>query len=123
MTREEFKEYLESIDGLKSSYVEGVVIKSPDFFEFSEGWFQITKNLIDDLIKLGWDKRIGQAKEKFGTGRFYIGGATDPVWERIHKWEEETAYTCEVCGSQDESVSLRGHLWYTTRCNKCKKED
>jgi hypothetical protein len=122
MNKEEFDQYLKSIGGLKSAYKRDLIIDNSGFFEFGQGWYQITKNLIEDLIALGWDKIIAQAKEKFGTGRFYIGAANDEVWERIHKWEdEETASTCERCGSTD-NVELRGNLWVTTLCNNCSNK-
>lgn len=118
MTKEEFESYLKSIGGLKSGYNVDHIIDSPWFFEFNVGWYDITKQLIDDLIKLGWNKKLLQAKEKFGTGRFYIAAATDEVWRRIEVWEQQTAHTCELCGSQEE-VFLRGDTWYQTLCDNC----
>lgn len=67
MNREEFEYYLESIGGLISGYYpDKPPIKNSYFFEVNEGWYDIIKNLIEELIAAGWDKQICQAKEKFG---------------------------------------------------------
>ena len=56
MNREEFEEYLESIGGLVNGYrTSGDPIKSAVYFEINEGWYELLKNLIDELIAAGWD--------------------------------------------------------------------
>lgn len=120
MTRTEFDQYLESIGGLISAW-NGEVITSFGFLEFNSGWYQITKDLIDDLIKLGWDKRIAQAKEKFGGGRFYISSGSVEIYDRISKWENETFKTCEDCGSKEE-VNTQGPGWLRTLCKDCREK-
>lgn len=117
MTQKEFEEFLASVQ-LKSGHT-GEVILSADFFEFSDGWLAITKSLIEDLIALGWDKQLYQAKEKFGGGRFYIGGATKEIFERIMKWERDSIQICEVCGKEGK---LRGdRSWIQTLCDEHAK--
>ena len=73
MTEEEMNEYLESIGGLENGfYPDGDPIKDSGFFECGNGWYPLIKDLITDLIELGWDKQTCQVKEKFGALRFYI---------------------------------------------------
>ena len=66
-------DYLESIGGLENGmYSNKPKITSCDFFDVQVGWYPLIKNLIDELITLGWDKKVTQVKEKFGGLRFYI---------------------------------------------------
>jgi len=122
MNSKEFDNYLESIGGLVNAYKVDSIIKDRIYFDFSDGWLDITKDLIEDLIKLGWNKHIFQAKEKFGGGRFYIGSSSTEMDERIMKWEEQTYKTCEECGSTIEvETSASGHGWIRTVCSSCRK--
>lgn len=121
MTREEFTNFLKSIGGLKSCYKQNYVIDSAGSFSFGEGWYDITKKMIEDIIALGWDKNLCQAKEKFGGGRFYIGSATEEVWKRISEWEDETYKTCEQCGTK-ENVTTNDSGWMLTLCNTCRNK-
>jgi replicative DNA helicase Mcm len=67
MSKEEMNEYLESIGGLENGfYPDSPRIVDSYFFDVNIGWFPLIKDLIEDLIKLGWDKQVCQVKEKFG---------------------------------------------------------
>jgi hypothetical protein len=116
MTKEEMNSYLESIGGLENGfYRDKPPIVNCGFFDVDEGWFTIIKELIDDLIKLGWDKQICQVKEKFGGLRFYINEGSDEIHERIIKTEVQSYEVCEKCGQQGE---LRNDIgWYLTLCD------
>lgn len=81
-----------------------------------EGWAPLIDRLIGDLIALGWDKHIGQVKEKFGGLRFYIGSGTSEIFDRIDKAEAESQITCENCG---EPGHERGGGWIKTLCDNC----
>ena len=75
-----FEKYLESIGGLVNGiFLDREPITSRYSFSISDGWLEIVTNLIKKCIKLGWDKQICQCKEKYGTLRFYINGASDDV--------------------------------------------
>ena len=90
--------------------------KSPIFFSVGEGWYSIIKELIEDLIELGWDKKIYQVKEKFGGLRFYITNNSDEINDRILKAELLSYKTCEVTGKRGE---LRNDLdWVRTLCEE-----
>lgn len=116
MTKEEFEKYLTDIGGLVRTYREykGPITQS-GFFQFGEGWYEMTKNLIDELIAIGWNKRINQAKEKFGGLRFYIEDAPAGAHEIIVKYEKLSYTICEKCGK--EGVARKGG-WIKTLCDE-----
>ena len=80
------------------------------------GWNDIVHRLVDDLLKMGWDKSLMQIKEKYGGLRFYIGSSTDEVFDRIDAAEGESLRTCEVCGGPG-SCRERNY-WVSTRCDE-----
>lgn len=117
MTREEMNDYLESIGGLENGmYSNKPKITSCDFFDVQVGWYPLIKNLIDELITLGWDKKVTQVKEKFGGLRFYINGGSDEIYNKITEVEKLSHETCELCGKKGE---LRTKIrWFTTLCDE-----
>jgi hypothetical protein len=116
MTKEEFEQYLESIGGLENGYFnDRSPIKSAGFFEIGDGWYELVKNLIDELIADGWDKQVCQVKEKFGELRFYTNGGGENHYKIISKYENMSVKTCEVCGKPGEQ---RGGGWITTLCDE-----
>lgn len=121
MTKEEMNEFLESIGGLKNGhYPDRPTIKQATFFDVGSGWYFLIKELIEDLIKLGWDKQVCQVKEKFGGLRFYINGASNEAHKRISEAENLSYETCETCGEKGE---LRTNIgWHTTLCDKHYEE-
>jgi hypothetical protein len=115
MTNEELTEYLISIDGLINGFT-GNKITDSNFFEVSPGWNLLIKNLIQDLINLGWDKEVIQVKEKFGGLRFYINEGTSEIHQRIVKAEIESMKICEITGNPGK---LRTDItWYKTLCDE-----
>ena len=117
MTEQEMNDFLQSIGGLKLGYYsDREPITNAGFFECNEGWYQIIKDLIVDLIELGWDKQICQVKEKFGGLRFYITEGSDAVYARISKAENQSYEICEVTGKPGQ---LRTDLgWIETLCDE-----
>ena len=117
MTREEMNDYLESIGGLENGmYSNKPKITSCDFFDVQVGWYPLIKNLINELINLGWDKQVTQVKEKFGGLRFYINGGSDEMYNKITETEKLSHETCELCGKKGE---LRTKIrWFTTLCDE-----
>ncbi len=101
MTKEEFEAYLLDIGGLHRTYREDRgPITDAGFFELGEGWYGLIKNLIDELLQLGWDKRVQQVKEKFGGLRFYIENPPVGGHEAISRYEKLSYSTCEKCGKE-----------------------
>ena len=113
MNKEQMDEFLQSIGGLKNGmYNDQPPITDSDFFEVELGWFPLIKDLITDLIELGWNKEVCQVKEKFGGLRFYINDGSDEVFNRIHKAEKESLTICEITGKVGE---LRTNIpWFRT---------
>ena len=121
ITHKELTNYLESIGGLKcpkwrldDTGDNFVTVTDPYFFETGAGWYGLIKNLIVELLEVGWDKEVHQVKEKYGTLRFYTGGATDKMYEIIREYERASAVTCEVCG---EVGQIRPGGWVATLCD------
>jgi hypothetical protein len=117
MTEQEMNDFLQSIGGLKLGYYSNrEPITNAGFFECDSGWYQIIKDLIVDLIELGWNKEICQVKEKFGGLRFYINEGSDEIHARISKAEDLSYKTCEVTGKPGQLRTDIG--WYTTLCEE-----
>ena len=115
LTYKELDDYLVSIDGLIHGYTGNKILNS-DFFEVSQGWNQLIKDLISDLIKMGWNREVIQVKEKFGTLRFYINEGTDDIHRRIAKAEMESSTICEATGKPGK---LRNDIgWWRTLCDE-----
>jgi len=117
MTDKEMDKFLESIGGLENGYYsDRPPITSCWSFECGNGWFPLIKELIVDLIELGWDKQICQVKEKFGGLRFYINSGSDEIYDRISKAEDASYEICERTGKPGK---LRQDIgWWTTLCDE-----
>lgn len=101
--QKEMDRFLVEIGGLiNARFPERPAIVNSNFFEVGEGWLPLIKELIEDLIRLGWDRKVYQVKEKWGGLRFYIGSATNPIHERIERAEQDSYKTCEVTGEPGE---------------------
>ena len=121
MTKEEMDNYLISIGGLKNGFfLDREPITNSHYFEVDKGWYQLIKDLIDDLIKLGWNKEICQVKEKFGGLRFYINDGTTEIFKRITEAEQLSIKTCEVTGNPGELRTDIG--WYRTLSDEVYNE-
>lgn len=117
MSKEEMNDFLESIGGLKNGWKsDDEPIKSCGYFEIEEGWYPLIKELITDLIAMGWDKEVTQVKEKFGGLRFYVNNESDEMFKRIQKAVNDSCITCEVTGNPGK---LRTDLgWIRTLCDE-----
>ncbi len=114
MTGSEFDQFLEDIGGITHHYTDET-ITSHHYFEIRNGWYGIVRDLITDLIKLGWDRRICQVKEKFGGLEFYVDRVPEGVFDRINTARKLSHTTCEVCG---ETGELRTDIpWFQTLCD------
>ena len=117
MNKEQMDEFLQSIGGLKNGIsTDREPITDAYYFEVEEGWYPLIKDLITDLINLGWNKEITQVKEKWGTLRFYINEGTDDIHRRIANTENESYIICEATGQPGK---LRNDLpWWKTLCDE-----
>ena len=121
--------HLQEYENLILSEYEGKIFS--DFNNFNchqeltstgPGWWGIIDHLVEDLFKLGWNGRLAQVKEKFGTLRFYIGTGSDEIFERIHEAEVESSKTCEMCGDLG-STDSNTHGWIKTLCPDCSDKN
>lgn len=94
-------------------------VKTSAAFEYNSGWYPLTVDLIRDLLEMGWDGELHQAKEKFGGLRFYIGEGSSEIYQRITAAERLSHETCEDCGAP--GVARRGG-WIRTLCDKHAKD-
>lgn len=114
MTKQEFDLYLLDIGGLNRTYREykGPIVEAG---WVGEGWYGLLKNLIDELLQLGWDKRIISIKEKFGGLRFYVENVPVNGHDVIDKYEKLSYHVCEKCGN---TGVLRTGKWLKTLCDE-----
>jgi hypothetical protein len=96
-------------------------------FECGDGWFDILKQLMTDLITLTKcegmydDFQVTQVKEKYGTLRFYTSYGSSIVWAVISSAENRSGQTCEICGDYGR-IRSRGY-WYRTLCIDCAEKE
>jgi len=121
MTYQEMDKYLESIGGVFYSHkLELGPILDSKKFGVGEGWLVLLKDLMDELIALGWNRQIRQIKEKFGGLRFYIYSFSDEADDAIIKYEKMSYEICEECGEVGQTRKING--WLYTLCDNHAKE-
>lgn len=117
MTKKELDTFLVEIGGLENGYrTDMPSITDSYFFECGSGWYELIKNLIQDLLTLGWNKEVCQVKEKFGGLRFYVNEGSSEIYDRITKAEQDSYTICEVTGELGELRTDIG--WYRTLSEK-----
>lgn len=116
MTREEFNDYLVSIGGLVRTWntSKGPILDA-SFFQIKEGWYSLVRDLIDELITAGWNKKIYEVKEKVGGLRFYAIEVPEGRYSIIARYEAKSYEVCERCG---EAGRHRSEGWMATLCDK-----
>lgn len=88
-------------------------------FSCGEGWKDLLDRCFARMRKAGWNGKIHQVKEKFGTLRLYCeGGGKDVIAAIINEAVDESARTCEDCGALGHS---RPSGWIVTLCDPCWK--
>ena len=81
------------------------------------GWFGLVKELVEDLIRHGWDRRLFQVKEKFGALRFYISYEDKALVDKTIEARDRSETICQECGKP--GTMLEDHGWYSTLCTGC----
>ena len=116
MSDEDFEKFLEEIGGVENGYfTDRPPITERGAFGVDNGWLGIIKEMLEDIIKMGWDKQTADIKEKFGGLRFYINSASEEVYNRISEAEKLSYKVCEQCGEEGE---LRQDIgWWRTLCD------
>ena len=96
-------------------------------FRFCDrGWDRILREMFQELFTAGWDGRISQIKEKYGTLRVYLGfdeqyNGYDDLYAIIFKYEKLSETVCEVCGADGAKLRTMkdGRSWIKTNCDIC----
>ena len=86
--------------------------------DLPSGWFPLAEQLIQDLIRLGWDRRVLQIKEKYGTLRLYISQRELPLVDLTIDAREKSAAICQECGGA--GTLLEERHYYATLCDPCR---
>lgn len=94
----------------KLAYLNGIKL------QIGSGWYDLLMDLVKELDKLGWDRRVGCIKEKFGELRFYSDTEHQDL---IDAYTEKSKEVCEVCGKAGE---LRIAVWWVTLCDEHAEE-
>ncbi|NYT60285.1 hypothetical protein H0A65_15300 [Alcaligenaceae bacterium] len=100
-------------------------------FEHGDGWSDLIAALcanINEILESEPDAsmQVKQAKEKFGTLRFYyrLNGVNDDVGMRVRRTvalaEKASGCICERCGCL---ATLRAEAgWWSTLCTSCRTD-
>lgn len=116
-----------TIDEARTARMKPILDRIPDFWGKylpDAGWDDLLLNLDRALSTIDPDYVICQAKEKFGTLRFYPEHSPGfeyegVLWtELIGNAEHQSAYICERCGAKGKTRSL---AWIKTLCDTCFK--
>jgi len=90
------------------------------YAECQGGWRYILYALFDKIDRhvQGDDReyfQITQVKEKYSTLRVHCFGGDDEVYKWIDEAEEESGWTCEICGGPGQTIN---DGWLMTRCRR-----
>jgi hypothetical protein len=93
-----------------------------------QGWDDLLLDLDSRLAEIDPGYTILQAKEKFGTLRFYVSasdgaapGTTDKLRDLIVYFEDKSAHICESCGAGGAKARHTG--WIKTLCDDCAERE
>lgn len=88
------------------------------------GWDDLLLELDGRLAEIDPSYTVLQAKEKFGTLRYYVSasdgaapGSGDKLRELTMYFEDRSAHTCEQCGADGAKARHTG--WIKTLCDDC----
>ncbi|MES2486010.1 MAG: hypothetical protein V4581_08720 [Bacteroidota bacterium] len=85
------------------------------------GWYPLVIELVNELYKNGWDKKVSCIKEKYAGLRFHasvLDAGGDDITE---KYERKSERVCETCGEEGRIRSDSG--WDYVACHKHYMED
>lgn len=107
---------VKTLEGLLKKYDLNPSVSS----DCPDGWLPIADRLFARLVEAGWDRRLGQIKEKFGGLRVYLDSHDDRWSEAIREAEAESFKTCQTCGEPGRRRGVGG--WLMTSCEACWRE-
>lgn len=80
--------------------------------QISRTWYPLVLELIRELDKQGWDRRVSCIKEKYAALHFYTAHVYNEV---IDKYTQRSETICETCGAKGK---IRHHGWDYVACRK-----
>lgn len=91
------------------------------------GWNDLLLQMFERLFALGWDGKLSDCKEKFGTLRFHFSVDRSQhidslLWDTVQDYEQRSAAICEFCGNFPASPCHDRH-WIKTMCDECHVKD
>lgn len=81
-------------------------------------WLQFNTDKNSHIEAYAHQVEAVQIKEKFGTLRFYVNGASDVQHAAISFAESMSGHICEECGAPGKT---RGKEWIRTLCDEHNK--
>ena len=89
--------------------------------ELPIGWVKaFGEDLVREINAADPEVEIVQAKEKYGSLRFYYHPSSDAVDEIISKYEALSEHICFYCGKPDVPRTVAG--WIEPICRDCYKK-
>ncbi|NQZ47886.1 MAG: hypothetical protein HRT63_10250 [Erythrobacter sp.] len=90
-------------------------------FEYDDGWYQITHDMLSEIEAVDPEAQLMQAKEKWGRLRVYVDGNIE-AREIARNYEDISAEVCEICGSTEDVKPTTGGGWINYLCKECRDD-
>ena len=85
--------------------------------QISKGWYPLTLELIKELNKIGWNKKVTCIKQKWAKLEFYTAGPyNSQIDSLIEEYNEKSESVCETCGDKGQ-IRYIGE-WENVACRK-----
>lgn len=84
---------------------ERIATEFPDLFSeafdvwIPSGWYEITRQACDAIVRVDPTARAAQLKEKFGGIRLYMNTCAQTTHTVIEALEAQSFHTCQECGA------------------------
>jgi len=101
-------------DQLKKDFPK--LFEGPMYLEICDGWYNILRDLCEELARTPHPPRFTPIKEKFGVMRVYVDRYDDHIYAAINKADHKSATVCEMCGNAGE---IRNTSWVKVLCDVC----
>lgn len=109
----------------------GIMERIPDgwgrWIDCGKGWYPLIVELDARLAEIDPDYEVHQAKEKYGSLRYYTStkgteSFDGPFFDLIRGAERRSESICEICGS-DKGVLCQRGSWLKTLCPECATQN
>jgi hypothetical protein len=95
--------------------------KVPCGVSIGPGWLPAVDEALGKLVEAGWDKQLGQVKQKFAQLRIYLDGKHEEKFNAIIlEAEDRCDKLCEACGKERQKKGMRAG-W--ALCDECGTEE